>query len=336
MLNFCILLFKGDVESLKRILKISIIVIGMFVALVILPGAIVGNYMYNTIINSSSDKSGILSAPHNNAKPSDNNSGHSNDLEAISWFEKNSTEDYIYSFDKLKLHSYVLMNENNTNKWVIMCHGYNGNGLKQSGSASYFYNMGFNILAPDARGHGKSEGNYIGFGWHDRLDVIEHINRIIREDKDAEIVLYGVSMGGTTVLMSSGENLPPNVKAVIEDCGFSSAWDELSYQLKQFYNLPEFPFLNCMSLITKLRAGYLLEEADALKQVSKSKVPTLFIHAAQDTFVPPYMVDELYQKASCPKEKLIVDNAGHVQSSKVAKDLYWNTIKSFLGKYKII
>jgi alpha-beta hydrolase superfamily lysophospholipase len=38
------------------------------------------------------------------------------------------------------------------------------------GITKYYYEMGFDILKPDARGHGESEGGYIGYGWHDRTD----------------------------------------------------------------------------------------------------------------------------------------------------------------------
>ena len=59
-----------------------------------------------------------------------------------------------------------------------------------------FYDMGYNVLIPDLRGHGMSEGDYIGMGWDERLDIIDLINYIIDVDKDSEIVLFGVSMGG--------------------------------------------------------------------------------------------------------------------------------------------
>ena len=71
---------------------------------------------------------------------------------------------------------------------------------------------------------------------------------MISADKNAEIVLYGVSMGGATVMMASGEDLPGNVKAIIEDCGYSSVWDEFSYQLQALFNLPEFPLCSFLQL----------------------------------------------------------------------------------------
>lgn len=111
---------------------------------------------------------------------------------------------------------------------------------------------------PDARGHGKSEGDYIGFGWDERKDYLQWINRIIKKDPQSEIVLHGVSMGAATVMMTSGEKLPDNVKAFVEDCGYSSVKGELGYQLKEMFNLPAFPLIPVTSLVTKVRAGYFL------------------------------------------------------------------------------
>ena len=82
--------------------------------------------------------------------------------------------------------------------------------------------MGFTVLMPGLRGHGESTGHYIGMGWHNRLDMLRWIDEIVRDDPEAEIVLFGISMGGATVMMTSGEALPPNVKVIVEDCGYTS------------------------------------------------------------------------------------------------------------------
>src|SRR5690625_1658138 len=107
--------------------------------------------------------------------------------------------------------------------------------------AKIYYDLGFNILLPDARGHGESEGDYIGYGWHDRLDYLDWLTWLI-EDKGAdEIVVHGNSMGAALVLMLSGEDLPDEVKAIVADSGYSTVKAELAHQLKHIYNLPSFP-----------------------------------------------------------------------------------------------
>ena len=217
------------------------------------------------------------------------------DTVEIDWFNKQPYEEVsITSEDGLMLTGYYLEAETPTNNTAILAHGYSSQGTYMGSYAKIYYDMGYNVLLPDDRGHGKSEGSYIGFGWVDRKDYLGWIDFILnRVGEASQIVLHGVSMGGATVLMVSGEVLPEAVKAIVSDCSYTSVHDELKYQLKRLYKLPSFPILNSTSLLTKLRAGYSFKEASALEQVKKSNTPTLFIHGGADKFVPYSMVNEL-------------------------------------------
>lgn len=60
--------------------------------------------------------------------------------------------------------------------------------------ADYFYSLGYDVLVPDNRGHGKSEGDYIGFGWLDRLDYVKWIDQIIEKKAKMRKSYYLVSV----------------------------------------------------------------------------------------------------------------------------------------------
>ncbi|WP_300954452.1 alpha/beta hydrolase, partial [uncultured Clostridium sp.] len=240
---------------------------------------------------------------------------------------------FIKSKDNLKLHNYLIKNKNTSDKWVIIIHGYNSKGLYMASYAQNFYNMGYNIIIPDLRGHGKSEGNYIGMGWHERYDILDLANYIANTYNNSQIVLFGVSMGAATVMSASGEILPKNVKSIIEDCGYTSTWNQFSYQLKSLFKLPSFPMMHIASIICKLKSGYFISESSPIKQIKKSITPTLFIHGDKDDFVPFFMLDELYNSSPVEKEKLIINDAAHAKASYVNPKLYWSTIENFLNKY---
>lgn len=127
--------------------------------------------------------------------------------------------------------------------------------------------------------------------------------------------------------------MPTNVKVAIEDCGYTSIWDEFEMQLKLLYNLPTFPVLNAASAVCRVRAGYMLEEGSCVEQVKKSTTPTLFIHGNQDRFVPFEMLDVVYEVAKCEKQKLVIEGAAHEQASSMNTKLYWETIDEFIEKY---
>ena len=235
----------------------------------------------------------------------------------------------VNSFDKTLLFAEWVVNKK-SRKWVIIVHGYGANGRMMYYAARKFYNKGYNLLIPDLRGHGISGANYIGMGWHDRLDIKFWINEILKKDKDAEIILYGVSMGASAVLMASGEVLPKNVKCIISDCAFTSAYDVFKHQFSKIWFLPAFPLLDILSFISKIKNNYSLKEASALNQVKKCKIPIFFIHGDSDDFVPTEMAFELYKNSKCIKDIMIVNNSGHGVSEMVNKKIYWRRIFHFI------
>lgn len=313
----------------KKIVKNIIIgVSGVLVVGAISLGSYIGNYFYDLAINPNSSKDAIFG-------DGDDEMEKLKVQEDEDWLIKasNYTDKYITSYDDLKLHAYEIINENPTDKWAIVVHGYTSEGKLVSAKAKHLYDMGYNVLVPDLRGHGTSEGDYIGMGWHDRLDVVNWIDTTIKENPNAEIVLHGTSMGAATVLMVSGEELPSNVKAIIADCGYTSAWDEFTYQLDALFGLKPFPVMQLSNIVTKIKSGYSLKDASALEQVKNSKTPILFIHGDEDDFVPYSMMEELYDATSSEKEMLTIEGAGHDDSYLVNPTLYWNTITEFLNKY---
>ena len=252
------------------------------------------------------------------------------------WLSAQEIEDLTISSDEgMLLHGSYIKAAKETKRIAIAVHGYSGKGLDMAPYARLLREeLEMNVLMPDNRGHGSSEGNYIGFGWHDRKDLIRWIAYMVEKiGSDAEMVLLGVSMGGATVLMASGEHLPSQVKAIIADCSYTSAEEQLKYQLKQMYKLPSFPLMQITSFVTRVRAGYTFKEASALKQVKQAKVPILFIHGEADTFVPAAMVYELYDSCSSEKELFVVPGAAHGMALATDRSGYVSKVSAFVRRW---
>lgn len=238
------------------------------------------------------------------------------------------------SFDGLKLQGYYLQSKEPSNKTVIFAHGYLGHAFDMGLFGEYYYEtLGYNIFMPDLRGHGNSEGDYIGFGWHDRLDLIGWMNLLIEKNPNTEIVMHGLSMGAATVVMASGEELPANVKAIIADSPYTSVYDLFAYQMERMFHLPDKPILPSTSLVTDLKAGYSLTEASALDQVKKASVPILYISGEEDTFVPTDMAKRLYENTKSESEIITFSSANHGESIVLHRDEYLQTITRFIEKY---
>jgi fermentation-respiration switch protein FrsA (DUF1100 family) len=229
--------------------------------------------------------------------------------------------------------SRFLANKSSTENAVILAHGYRGSNEQMPGITKFYYEQGFNILKPDARGHGESEGDYIGYGWHDRKDYQAWISFLTNEKGSENIYLHGFSMGGAAVLMTSGEALPEEVKGIINDSGYTSVKDELTHQLKHMYHLPAFPLVQVTSFITKIRAGFSFEEASSIEQVQKNTRPLFIIHGDEDELVPTEMAYRLADAATTVDKALwIVPGAGHTEAYTVAREEYEHRLKAFLLK----
>ncbi|HLR59204.1 MAG TPA: alpha/beta fold hydrolase [Pseudogracilibacillus sp.] len=239
------------------------------------------------------------------------------------------------SFDDLNLKGYYLPAKEKSKKLVVFAHGYLGEAKDMGFFGQYYYEeLGFNLFTPDFRGHGESEGDYYGFGWPDRLDIIEWLNLLIeKEGKDVEIVLHGLSMGASALLMASGEELPEQVKFIVADSPYTSVYDMFAYQMKRMYNLPDKPILPTLSLVTKLRADYSLTEASTIKQVKKATLPILYIHGVEDTFVPTHMALKLSDQTASDYEVLTIEGAGHGESYILEKKAYQNKLNEYIERY---
>lgn len=222
-----------------------------------------------------------------------------------------------------------------TNKTVIVVHGFNNSKKDMKAYAWMFHELGYNVLMPDNIAHGKSQGQIIGYGWNDRLNIIKWAQLLVDKNAASQITLFGVSMGGAAVMMASGEsNLPKQVVNIIEDCGYSSVWEELKYQAKAMYSLPAFPILYEVSSISKVRAGFSYGQASSIEQLKKNKLPILFIHGDKDDFVPTKMVYDNFKASRGAKELYIAKGAQHAKSMESNPETYQKKISTFLKNYE--
>ena len=217
---------------------------------------------------------------------------------------------------------------------AIVIHGYTDNHICFMNLVRmYRDDLNYNVVVPDLHYHGLSEGRAVQMGWFDRLDIIRWIDVANSLWEKDFMVVHGVSMGAATTMMVSGEELPPYVRAFVEDCGYASVWDQFSHNLDEMFHLPPFPVLYMASLICKLRYGWSFKEASCLKQLAKCDRPMLFIHGDKDTFVPFENLDKVYDaKVNGYKEKWVAPGSRHAYAYKDHPVEYTAHVKAFLAK----
>ena len=241
----------------------------------------------------------------------------------------------INGYQDKKVHAVYApaINPDKANGTAIVVHGYTDNHYVFLYLVRMYRDeFNYNVLVPDLQYHGYSEGDAAQMGWFDRFDVEKWADVAHGIYKDDFIVVHGVSMGGATVMMMSGDPLPEYVKCFVEDCGYSSAWDQFAFNLKQTFHLPPFPILNSASIVCRNRYGWGFKEASSVKQVAKSTQPMLFIHGDADDFVPYVQLEKNYNaKTMGYKEMYVCPGAVHANSFAKDPETYKARVKGFLA-----
>lgn len=241
---------------------------------------------------------------------------------------------WIQSEDGLKLHAYFIPGIHPV-RMIICCHGYKGKGDEDFSKAVRNLHEDTSILLIDERTCGQSEGHIISFGAKEKKDVIAWTKWLNQEkNKDhLPVYLYGVSLGGATVCMTSSYPFPKEVKGIIDDCGYSSMEDICTELAGSWFHVPGKPLLPFVNFFCKVVGHFNMKDANAKEALQKATVPVLFIHGKADTFVIPANTERNFAACKSEKDLLYVEGATHAVSMYEDWNRYYDKLKAFFKKY---
>ncbi|MBQ0001790.1 MAG: alpha/beta hydrolase [Clostridiales bacterium] len=249
------------------------------------------------------------------------------------WLHENDRDIRVMTNPEgLKLYGHYIPCEN-AKRTVIAFHGWHGAwDVDFAACAPYLHEMDCNLLLIEERAQGRSDGEIMTFGIMERKDVLPWVTWY-QENIDASIpiYLYGVSMGATTVLMASADAFPAEVKGIIADCGFTSPYAIIKTVGEEKFHNPEHPCMDMMNFYCKWRKGFSLDDCSSLDALKKTTLPILFVHGADDKFVPCEMTKEAYEHCNSEKDLLLVEGAGHAMSFVKGKEAYMEKLHTLFA-----
>ncbi len=234
---------------------------------------------------------------------------------AMAWVRRHTHETVeVESFDGLKLRG-IWVPAEHPKATILLFHGYHSSWhIDFSAILSMYHAMDLNLLLVRQRAHGDSEGKYVTFGILERKDVLTWIDFHNRTHGTDNVFLGGLSMGASTVLYAAGEDLPPNVRAIVADCGFTYPREILSKVFTERFHLSAQPIFPFVAFWARVLGRFDIDECDTRKILQRAKVPIFFIHGTGDTFVPHEMTQQSYDACCTRKELHLVEGAEHGMS----------------------
>ena len=247
------------------------------------------------------------------------------------WISKRGKKTLIQNTEGKELSVLEIKNEHVSHSYMVVCHQYGGSPLSMEEYAKHFYDLGFNIILPYMRGHGESPYKNISFGWGDRFDIVEVVEYITKNDKQAKIALFGVSLGANAVTLAASEALPENVRLIIADSCYTSVEDLMSEHIKNQTPLSSLLVPKLISAFSKSKFGESLKSADTIAKIGNIELPVMFINGENDTVVPSLVGKKLYENCEAEGvEEVIVENGNHGRNLTADKDDYWTNVDAFI------
>ena len=251
------------------------------------------------------------------------------DKESYEGLNKENIE--LISKDGLKLKGIYIEAQSKTNKTVILVHGISVAFINSIKYMDIFYKRGWNILTFDHRRHGSSEGKYSTYGYYEKEDLDLWVNWLVKRNGENSIIgLHGESMGAATVLQYASIN--KYVSFIIADCGYSNLKELLQYRLKEDTHWILMPIYYLASFKALIRAKFKFGDVSPIDDIKDSPIPTLFIHGSEDTFVPCYMSEKMYEAKKANKKIYIAKGAAHAEAIEVDRVTYENVVNEFLDE----
>ena len=117
---------------------------------------------------------------------------------AKQWLDANSAQQVsILNRDGLNLQG-LWVPAQNPKGTMLLVHGYRSCILVDFGLVlDYYHKLGMNLLLPDQRSHGKSEGRFITFGVKESGDMLEWLHFHNHTFGNYPVILSGLSMGAS-------------------------------------------------------------------------------------------------------------------------------------------
>ncbi len=190
--------------------------------------------------------------------------------------------------DGLKLAAWFVPAKNQSDKVIIMLHGYPADKANLL-PWSQFLHEEFNLFFLDFRYFGDSEGSMTTIGYREQDDLLSAVDYLKKKDF-TKIGAMGFSLGGAVAILTASNPSAHSVnsgqassglKAIVSDSAFASI-DLMGHQFYQNLFVLKYPLTSLTKLWAQIFLGINPDEIAPENKAAKLTVPVLLIHSKKD------------------------------------------------------
>lgn len=216
---------------------------------------------------------------------------------------------------------------------IVLCHGYSGSLDPDLKVAPMLNRAGFGVLAFDFRAHGRSDGDMVSLGYHERQDLLGAVDWLQARGV-TRVGVLGFSMGGAVALSTAP--LHPLIRVVVADGAFAQVRTLLEGALRERYKTGPLTLWLAWAIRQAIgwRVAADLTRAEPVRVIGRlAPRAVLLIHGALDAYVPMDSIRALYRAARPPKALWVVPEAGHREAAQRRPQEYERRVVDFFQTY---
>ena len=245
-----------------------------------------------------------------------------------SFYQSLEKTDYtVKSYDGYVLHAELLKNSEQTDKYVIISHGYTDNRMGALKYVGMYLELGYNCIIYDLRGHGENESTFTTYGIREGQDIAELVKDTRSRYDDISVLgLHGESLGAASTITSL--KYSPDVDFAVADCGFS----DIDNVLREGYKNAHAPtfLVDLADIGARVRYHYPLKDMRPIDSLDDNNIPILFLHGGSDSFILPKNSEDMSKRTGGYSELYLIDGAGHAESVLVSPGIYKDHVCGFM------
>ena len=211
-------------------------------------------------------------------------------------------------------------------------------GRTESFLYSYYFakpykELGFNILVIDSRGHGESDGIYLGVGLTEYRDALKWSSLLYDKLGNEKIFIHAICIGcATAIYMLTSKDHPDYFLGMVADGMYTTFYETF----KNHMIVEKKPVWPCANIVMKMLKHNI--KADPVKNgpiysIDKLEYPLLMLHSRQDVFSLPEKAEILYEKCHSPKRLVWFDKGAHSHIRINNQEKYDEEIKKFIEDF---
>jgi pimeloyl-ACP methyl ester carboxylesterase len=220
---------------------------------------------------------------------------------------------------------------------ILILHGYRDSKECMMHWALYLAQKGYRCVLADFRGHGRSTGDWIGFGAFEVSDLRQVLDALAEKKLlTGKLGVIGVSYGGSVGLkLASQDTRVATVVALEPFSEAQKAVEEFArvFAGKYVKDWTEKDYAKVLSKASK-KANFSWADTDVITAVEHLKVPVFLVHGEKDRWISPEHSRILSKHTTVPGRLLMLPNDDHLLLSMRLEPLATEVAAWFDAKLK--